>query len=166
MKLDEVIVEKQNLDEAPVGGLGQMAKKVGARVLNKVPSASAKSKAANLAGQADLGDTANNLAREFNSYLGTQGKTMDTATGEDLAAFLKTKRHKTAAKIPSGELQKSQINQIIMTVSKEAMAGQGGVDPQGDKKPRIPANVIQAVSKMDNSQKVALAKAILKKYGN
>ena len=165
MKLDEIIVESK-LDEVPASGLGAAAKGIGARVLNKIPSAAAKSKAANLAGQADLAQTANNLHKEFNSYLGSQGKTMKIATGEDLAAFLKTKNHKTSAKIPSGVLQKVQLDQVLMTVSKEAMSGQGGVDPQGDKKPRIPANVIQAVSKMDNSQKVALAKAILKKYGN
>ena len=129
MKLDEIITEKKQLDEVPAGGLGQMAKKVGSRVLNKVPGATAKSKAANLAGQADLGDTANNLHKEFNQYLGTQGKTMKAATGEDLVAFLKTKKHKTAAKIPSGVIQKSQLDQILMTVSKEAMAGQGGTAP-------------------------------------
>jgi len=125
MKLNEIIVENK-LDEVPASGLGAAAKGLGARVLNKIPSAAAKSKAANLAGQADLEQTANNLHREFNSYLGTQGKTMKIATGKDLAAFLKTKNHKTSAKISSGVLQKDQLNQILMTVSREAMAGQGG----------------------------------------
>jgi hypothetical protein len=125
MKLDEIILEKQ-LDEVPAGGLGQMAKKVGSRVLNKVPSGAAKSKAANLAGQADLGDTANNLHKEFNQYLGIQGKKMAQATGEDLVAFLKTKNHRTKAKIPSGVLQKTQLDQVLMAVAKEAMLGKGG----------------------------------------
>jgi len=140
MRLDEILSSEQKLDEVPAGGLGQLAKKVGSRVLNKLPSATAKSKAANLAGQADLGDTANTLHTEFNQYLGTQGKKMAQATGEDLSAFLKTKKHSTKASIPSGVLQKSQLDNILMTVSKEAMAGQGGStapaqDSDGDGKP-------------------------------
>ena len=125
MKIDEVLVEKQ-LDEVPAGGLGQMAKKVGSRLLNKVPGAAAKSKAANIAGQADLGDTANKLHKDFNAFLGTQGKKMAQATGEDLGAFLKTKKHSTKATIPSGVLQKQQLNDVLMAVAKEALAGQGG----------------------------------------
>lgn len=129
MKLEEILIEKQQLDEVPAGMIGQGLKKLGAKVLSKVPGGAAKSKAANLAGQADLGDTANNLHKEFNGYLGTQGKKMAQATGEDLAAFLKTKNHKTAATIPSGVLQKQQLDNILMTAAKEAMAGKGGVAP-------------------------------------
>lgn len=132
MKLDEIIINERQLDEVPAGGLGQLAKKVGSRVLNKLPSSTAKSKAANLAGQADLGDTANNLHKEFNGYLGRIGKKMAQASGEDLSAFLKTKNHSTKANIPSGVLQKAQLNDILMTVSKEAMAGQGGTAPSAD----------------------------------
>ena len=139
MKLDEIIIEKQ-LDEVPAGGLGQMAKKVGSRVLNKVPSATAKSKAANLAGQADLGDTANNLHKEFNQYLGIQGKKMAQASGEDLAAFLKTKNHKTAAKIPSGVLQKTQLDQVLIAVAKEAILGKGGTAPAQGQDAPVDAN--------------------------
>jgi hypothetical protein len=180
MKLDEIILEKQKLDEIPAGGLGQMTKKIGSRVLNKVPGATAKSKAANLAGQADLGDTANNLHKEFNQYLGTQGKTMKAATGEDLVAFLKTKNHKTAAKIPSGILQKAQLDQVLMTVSKEAMAGQGGTAPssapvdgkddktgkpiqqkgQDAKKPHIPAKLLAALKALTPEEKKKLAELL------
>lgn len=181
MKLDEVIVEKQKLDEVPAGGLGQMAKKVGSRALNIVPGAAAKSKAANLAGQADLGDTANNLHKEFNGWLGRNQKTMKQATGEDLVAFLKTKNHKTAAKIPSGVLQKAQVDQIMLAVSKEAMAGQGGTAPsnspvdankdgkddktgkpvqqksQQAEKPRIPAKLLAALKALTPEEKKQLA---------
>ena len=52
--------ESVKIDEIPAGGVGQMAKKVGSKILNKLPGAAAKSKASNLAGKADLGDTANN----------------------------------------------------------------------------------------------------------
>ena len=87
MKIDE-ITNSDKLDEVPAGGLTQFARKAGSKILNKLPGATAKSKAGNLAGKADLGDTANNLHKEFNTYLGTQGKNMKAATGEDFQAFL------------------------------------------------------------------------------
>jgi ribosomal protein L12E/L44/L45/RPP1/RPP2 len=133
MKLDEVIVEKQ-LDEVPAGMVGQGVKKLGAKALGMVPGGAAKSKAANLAGQADLGDTANNLHKQFNQYLGQQGKKMAQATGEDLSAFIKSKNHNTKVTIPSGVLQDKQLNDILMAVAKEGLAMKAGAmsnDPAG-----------------------------------
>ena len=175
MKISDIILEEQKLDEVPAGGLGQMAKKVGSRALNIVPSAAAKSKAANLAGKADLGDTANNLHKEFNKFLGTQGKNMKAATGEDLTAFLQTKNHQTKATIPSGVLQKQQLNNILMAVSKEAMAGQGKTttsEPTSSKntpasepsdaevKKRVPAKLYQSLLKLTPEEKKKLAELI------
>lgn len=131
MKLNDVISEQRDIiSEIPAGGLRQAGKKIGSRVLNKLPGNAAKSKAANLAGQADLGDTANNLHKEFNTFLGTQGKKLPHATGEDLRAFLKQKNHNTKATIPSGVLQKQQVDSILTTAAKEALAGQGGIPRQ------------------------------------
>ena len=171
MKLNEIIVEQQ-LDEIPAGGIGQMAKKVGAKVLNKVPGAAAKSKAANLAGKADLGDTANNLHKEFNQYLGTQGKNIKAATGEDLSDFLKTKKHNTSATIPSGQLQKQQLNDILMTVSKEATAGKGGATANkaapGDKSvsasPQL-KSIKSSIAALNPKQQAALRTQLAKKAG-
>lgn len=137
MKINEIISE-QELDEIPAGGVGQMLKKVGSRFLNKVPGSAAKSKAANLAGQADLGDTANNLHREFAAYVGKIGKKVSQATGEEFADFLKTKKHMTKTKIPKGVLQKSQLNDLLMAVSKEAIMGQGGMPPEPAPAPAKP----------------------------
>jgi hypothetical protein len=130
MKINEFLDEQQ-LDEVPAGMLGQMGKKLGAKVLSKVPGGAAKSKAANLAGQADLGDTANLLHKEFNQYLGRQGKTMKQATGEDLAAFIKSK-NAPMPKVPGGVLQKPQLDAVLMQVAKDAMSGKtvsGGEQP-------------------------------------
>jgi len=121
MRFDEI----EQLDEVPAGILGQVGKKLGAKALNLVPGGAAKSKAANLAAKADLGDTANLLHKEFNAYLGRNDKTMAQATGEDLVAFLKSKNHTTKATIPSGVLQKKQLDAVLMQAAKEAMAGQG-----------------------------------------
>ena len=184
MKINE-FAEVNDLNEVPAGGIGQMAKKISSRVLNKVPGSAAKSKAANIAGQADLGDTANNLHKEFNKFLGTQGKNMKAATGEDLTAFLKMKKHNTKANIPSGILQKQQVNDVLMTVSKEAMAGQGGEAPQAqqdangdgkddktgkpvatqepsdaDVKKRVPSKLYNQLLKLTPEQKKQLAELL------
>ena len=87
MKINE-LSRSQQVDEVPAGGLSQLGNKLGAKILSKIPGGAAKSKAGNMAGKADLGDTANNLHKEFNTYLGTQGKKMAQATGEELSAFL------------------------------------------------------------------------------
>tara|TARA_B100000214_G_scaffold220283_1_gene160211 strand:+ start:295 stop:861 length:567 start_codon:yes stop_codon:yes gene_type:complete len=137
MKIDE-ITNSDKLDEVPAGGLTQFARKAGSKILNKLPGATAKSKAGNLAGKADLGDTANNLHKEFNTYLGTQGKNMKAATGEDFQAFLQSKGHKTSAEIPSGVLQKKQLDDLLIAASKEALAGKGGA-PKGAGKATAPA---------------------------
>jgi len=130
MKINEI----EQLDEVPAGMIGQAAKKIGSRVLNKVPGGAAKSKAYNIATRADLGDTANQLHKEFNGYLGSQDKTMKQATGDDLKKFItQVKKHQTKANIPSGTLTKQQLNDILMTVAKEAMAKRQGVDQ--DEKP-------------------------------
>ena len=130
MRLDD-ITNEQFVDEAPVGMLKRAAQGVGSKVLNKIPGA--KNKAANLAGKADLSDTANNLYKEFSKFVGTQGKNIGQATGEELDAFLKSKKAVVPG-IPSGVLNKKQINDVLMKAAKDAMAKQAGASiaqPQG-----------------------------------
>jgi len=185
MKINEI----EKLDEVPAGMIGQAGKKLGAKVLNKIPGGAAKSKAANMAAQADLGDTANNLHKEFNAHLGSKQLTMAQATGEELVAFLKTKNHKTAARIPSGVLQKKQLDAILMAVAKEATAAQAaapaanapvdankdGIDdntgkpikaapgkaaPAAGAKPKIPADIMAQLQKLSLEQKQQLAELL------
>lgn len=85
-----------------------------------------KSRAANMAGKADLGATANKLYRQFNSYLGTQNKNLKQATGKDLSDFLSTKNVKNI-KIGAGPIDANTINQIMMDVSKKAMQSSQGI---------------------------------------
>ena len=133
MKINEVT----EVNEAPVSAIKQKAQSIGSRVLNKV---GAKNKAANLAGKADFGATANKLFQQFNSYLGTQDKSLKQATGQDLAQFLKSKKV-TRTDIPNGVLQKAQLDSIFQDVAKQAMQKQQGagavgkpVDKDGDGK--------------------------------
>lgn len=124
MKINDIILETdKTIDEAPVGMLKKAGQAVGSKVLGKIGM---KGKAGNLAGKADLSDTANNLYNQFRKYLGTQGKDIKTATGEDLDGFLKSKGANVPG-IPSGVINKQQINKAIMQASKDAMAAQAGV---------------------------------------
>ena len=103
MRIDDV-----TLKEAPVGMLKKAGQAAGARALGAIGM---KGKAGNLAGKADLSDTANNLYNEFRRYLGTQDKDIKTATGEDLSGFLNSKGVKVPG-IPSGVVNKNIINKI------------------------------------------------------
>jgi len=118
MRIDDV-----TLKEAPVGMLKKAGQAAGARALGAIGM---KGKAGNLAGKADLSDTANNLYNEFRRYLGTQDKDIKTATGEDLSAFLNTKGAKVPG-IPTGVVNKNIINKAMMQAAKDAMAGKQGV---------------------------------------
>ena len=161
MKITDVTTTNP-VNEAPVNNMSQIGKKIGSRVLNKLPSATAKSKAANMAGQADLGDTANLLHKEFSKYLGQQGKHLSHATGDDLTAFLTTKNHTTTSTIPSGVLQKTQVTNVMLAVSKEALAGKGktpaaATTPSSNAaKPKIPGKLFNKIQKLTPDQKRSL----------
>lgn len=111
MKINEIT-------EAPVNALKQKAQAFGARALNKI---GAKSTAANLAGRADLSATANKLHQQFSSYMGTQGKSIKQATGNDLKAFLNSKN--VAAKVPSGPINQARLDKMLLKIARDAMVG-------------------------------------------
>ena len=127
MKISEISeLEQKQIDEAPAGMIGQLAKKAGAAVLGKVPGMG--NVAANLKGKADVGDTANAVYKKFNQYLGTQQKNVKTATGDDLANFLQNTYKYNQAKIPQGTLNKQQVYDVITQMAKDGYAqmGKGG----------------------------------------
>lgn len=130
MKINEVT------NEAPVGAIKQATNKFGSKILNKV---GAKDKAYNLAGKADLGDTANRLFRMFNNYIGTQNKSIKQATGTDIVDFLKSRNipQQIIPSLNNGVLQKNQINDIFLQVAKDGLKlkqQQGQTQDQGQKK--------------------------------
>lgn len=127
MKINEVT----NIEEAPVGGLKQLGRELGAKAANRIPGM--RNIASNLAGKADMGRTANNLFKQFNTYLGTQNKTFNTATGSDLIDFLKTKRVDTSGyfvpfrtKLPR---IKGLVDDIMLDVAQKALGGPGSIRP-------------------------------------
>lgn len=116
MKINQIIVENKKVDEAPVGAFKQMGRKLGSRALNKV---GAKSMAANMAGKADLGATANKLHQQFSGYMGTQNKDISQATGQDLKAFLATKN--VSVNVPNGKIDPTRMDKMLLKVARDAM---------------------------------------------
>lgn len=114
MKINEVT------NEAPVGAISQIANKFGSKALNKI---GAKDKAYNLAGKADLGDTANRFFRLFNNYIGTQNKSLNQATGSDVVDFLKLRNipQEIIPSLNNGVMQKNQINDVFLQLAKDGL---------------------------------------------
>lgn len=82
MKLHELLTEgKKQVDEAPMGGLSSLA--------NKAMSKMGSSKAA---GKIDTGTVANQLRKEFDTYLGRTGR---EATKDAVIGFLQSKGYPT-----------------------------------------------------------------------
>lgn len=117
MKINQIIVENKKINEAPAGVFKQMGRKLGSKALNKV---GAKSMAANMAGKADLGATANKLHQQFSGYMGTQNKSISQATGQDLKAFLATKN--VSVNIPNGKIDPSRMDKMLLKVARDAMS--------------------------------------------
>lgn len=116
MKINQIIVENKKVDEAPAGMFTQMGRKLGSRALNKI---GAKSMAANIAGKADLGATANKLHQQFSGYMGTQNKDISRATGKDLKAFLATKN--VSVNVPNGPIDPSRLDKMLLKIARDAM---------------------------------------------
>ena len=127
------------------------------------------------AGKKDMIATADKLNSEFAGYIGTQGKKLSQVVWQDIIDFLSYKKVDTSKLDTTA---KPNLKKVFRDVAQKAMAlpfkaptpkksAAPKVTPKGNKvsnKPKVPANVVNVVSKMSDSEKVALAKAILKKY--
>lgn len=87
MKVYEILSESDidNIDEAPAGFIGQTARKLGAKALNKIGM---KGTAANLATKANVGDEANRIRQELNQYMAGSGIKKGQLEVNDFLAFL------------------------------------------------------------------------------
>jgi hypothetical protein len=127
------------------------------------------------AGKKDMIATADKLNREFAGYMGTQGKKLNQVVWQDIIDFLSYKKVDTSKLDTTA---KPNLKKVFRDVAQKAMAlpfkaptpkksAAPKATPKGNKvsnKPKVPANVVNVVSKMSDSEKVALAQAILKKY--
>ena len=135
MKVHEIIYEstKTPLKEKPASGLGNVARKIGAKVLAKV---GAKNTAAGMAGKVDAADKANALFTDFRAYLGQVGEKYGNAIDSaSLRDFLTTKKMPTQNVPQDGVLTKKQVDQAIMKAVQDSYRGKGGVpnQPAGQK---------------------------------
>mgnify|MGYP001068891641 CR=1 FL=1 len=87
MKVYEILSESDidNIDEAPAGFIGQTARKLGAKALNKIGM---KGTAANMATKANVGDEANRIRQELDQYMAGSGIKKGQLEVNDFLAFL------------------------------------------------------------------------------
>jgi hypothetical protein len=105
------------IDEAPVGVLKQMGRKLGAKAAGAVGM---KGTAAGLGGAAETGDVARQLNVDLKKYAGQTGMNLKQLDAQDLVAFLKSKGFPTTplANV-TGVLAPKQIDQALLKVAQE-----------------------------------------------
>lgn len=117
MRVNEILSESQELDEAPAGFIKQGLRKIGAKAAAKVGM---KGTAASLAGKVDTGKQANQLKVDLQGYLGGTGGDLNKLDAEELRAFLKSKKMPTDAVPASGILPKKQIDDILLKTLQQS----------------------------------------------
>ena len=119
----------KSLDEAPVGVMKQVGRKLGAKAAGAVGM---KGTAAGLTGKAKTGDTARQLSVALKGYAGETGLNLKQLDAKDLAAFLKSKGFPTTplANV-SGVLTKKQIDQALLKATQEKAKAGGSTAGQG-----------------------------------
>lgn len=122
MRVQDIIAEKE-IDEAPVGLLKQVGRKLGAKAAGAVGM---KGTAAKLGGAAEVGDEARELSVAWQGYMGKTGINPKQAEGPQLAAFLKSKGYPNMhLKGVQGIMTPKQIDQAIMTAAQDAAKADG-----------------------------------------
>lgn len=128
MRVNDIILETVQVDEAPAGMIGQGLKRVGAKLAGAVGM---KGTAAGLTGKADAGKEANQLMVDLKGYLGRTGGNVKQVDAGDLANFLQQKGYpSTAVQGSSGVLTTQQLDQALLK-SVQAKAKAGGAPAAG-----------------------------------
>lgn len=128
MRVNDIILETVQVDEAPAGMIGQGLKRVGAKLAGAVGM---KGTAAGLSGKADAGKEANQLMVDLKGYLGRTGGNVKQVDAGDLANFLQQKGYpSTAVQGSSGVLTTQQLDQALLK-SVQAKAKAGGAPAAG-----------------------------------
>ena len=124
MRVQEIITDKE-IDEAPVGLLKQVGRKLGAKAAGAIGM---KGTAAKLSGAADTGDEARQLSVALKGYAGQTGINLKQMQGPQLAAFLKSKGYPNMhLKGVDGIMTPKQMDQAILTAVQDAK--KAGGDP-------------------------------------
>ena len=132
MKIKDLLTESHKLDEFDMPVFGKKAKMI---------------KRAEKAGAADLKQSVDDLSAEFAAQLGTQGKKFNTATTDDVIAFLKTKKVDTSKIDTTQPMDKKRIGLIFNTLIKDKMSGKSisGNNNSKEAKPKTDPKVLKTV---------------------
>lgn len=164
MNVHEITSGKQ-INEAPVGALKQMGRKIGAKAAGAVGM---KGTAAGLSGAAETGDVARQLNVDLRKYAGQTGMNMKQLDAQDLAAFLKSKGFPTTPLANlTGVLTPKQVDQALLKAAQEkakisgskpgagvagSTAASGKPAPAGAAQPAQPAKAAQGGGVLDKIQ--------------
>lgn len=169
MKISDLSNDIDGLTEAPVSGLKQGLRSLGAGALGFV---GAKDMASNLGGKVEVGNKANQLYTKYNKFLGRQDLNVNDATAGDLKDFLLSVNvsDQYVAQPDTEVLVKDELNDILMQVAKDSFrkSGQsrsssttsGGSEPDGPatapQRSSSLVNLQNAISKLSNDDKTKL----------
>ena len=137
MRVQDIIAENKELDEAPVGLLKQVGRKIGAKAAGAIGM---KGTAAKLSGAADAGDEARQLSVALKGYAGKTGINLKQMQGPQLAAFLKSKGYPNMhLKAVQGIMTPKQQDQAIMTAVQDAAKADGDTSAGTSSAPAQPS---------------------------
>ena len=145
MRVQDIIAENKELDEAPVGLLKQVGRKLGAKAAGAVGM---KGTAAKLQGAADVGDEARELAVGLQGYLGRTGGNPKQVQGPQLAAFLKSQGYPNMhLKGIEGVMTKGQVDKAIMQAAQDAAKADGDPSKGASTAPAQPGSPTAGAAK-------------------
>ena len=137
MRVQDIIAENKELDEAPVGLLKQVGRKIGAKAAGAIGM---KGTAAKLSGAADAGDEARQLSVALKGYAGKTGINLKQMQGPQLAAFLKSKGYPNMhLKGVQGIMTPKQMDQAILTAVQDAKKADGDTSAGTSSAPAQPS---------------------------
>lgn len=114
MKINEILTESSELDEAPMGFVNRGMRKLGTGVVSRIPGM--KNVAYGMQQGIAAGDMANQLYKELYGLFGRTGDSFNDVTGDYLAGFVRSQGFNPfdlKGKIPLG---KSGIEQALLKV--------------------------------------------------
>ena len=115
------------------------------------------------AGAADAIQSVSDLETEFAGILGGQGKKFNTATTDDVIAFLKSKNVDTSRIDTSEPMNPKRINKVFSVLIKDKMSGANLSNPK-DAGQSIDS-IKDAISKLNPKQRAAIRSQLSKTAG-
>jgi len=156
MKAIEILSKSKKIEEGPAGIIGQAAKRIGAAALS---AAGLKTWAGQLNDKADVGTFANRYSREFDKYLASAGKNLNSATFADLKDFMNQNKipAQNVPNNPNGVLDKDMVNSILKRTASDYLGGQASDTAPSTKKTAASTPASAQTTATQGTQSAALA---------